>query len=393
LYGFFTLSFWDFVFITLGYTHVTIIAVTIYLHRNQAHRAIDLHPVISHFFRFWLWLTTGMNTKEWTAVHRKHHVSVETDNDPHSPVVLGVKNVLLRGTELYRLSAHDGEVVKQFGFGTPDDLIENKLYSAYPMVGILMMFLTNILLFGLPGVTITAIQMLWIPLFAAGVINGLGHWGGYRNFDTKDASTNIFPWGIIIGGEELHNNHHAFAASAKFSIRPWEFDIAWCYIRVLSFLKLATIKSIAPARPYIDLDKLSPDLETLKAVVANRLHVMSDFKKMVMHRVYREEITNSSGEKRFQLKKLRRVYKAPYKFLSSIDNYEMDEVYSISRKLHIVLSSYNSLEDLYRQRASDADVLLKRLKEWCEEAEQSGISALQEYVKVVRGYTLTELPN
>jgi stearoyl-CoA desaturase (delta-9 desaturase) len=304
-----------------------------------------------------------------------------------------VKNVLLRGTELYRLSAHDGEVVKQFGFGTPDDLIENKLYSAYPMVGILMMFLTNILLFGLPGVTITAIQMLWIPLFAAGVINGLGHWGGYRNFDTKDASTNIFPWGIIIGGEELHNNHHAFAASAKFSIRPWEFDIAWCYIRVLSFLKLATIKSIAPARPYIDLDKLSPDLETLKAVVANRLHVMSDFKQMVMHRVYREEITNSSGEKRFQLKKLRRVYKAPYKFLGSIDNYEMDEVYSISRKLHIVLSSYNSLEDLYRQRASDADVLLKRLKEWCEEAEQSGISALQEYVKVVRGYTLTELPN
>ena len=174
MYGFFTLSFWEFVFITLAYTHVTIIAVTIYLHRNQAHRAIDLHPVISHFFRFWLWLTTGMNTKEWTAVHRKHHVSVETKDDPHSPIILGVKNVLLRGTELYRLSAHDIKVVKQFGFGTPDDLIETKLYSAHPMVGILMMFLANTLLFGLPGVTITAIQMLWIPLFAAGVINGVG---------------------------------------------------------------------------------------------------------------------------------------------------------------------------------------------------------------------------
>ena len=388
MFGLFTLSFWGYVLITLAYTHVTIIAVTVYLHRTQAHRALDLHPIVSHFFRFWLWLTTGMNTKEWTAVHRKHHVSVETEEDPHSPVVLGVKNVLLRGTELYRLSAHNKEIVDQFGFGTPEDWVETKLYSAYPMVGILIMFACNALMFGLIGVTITTVQMLWIPLFAAGIINGVGHWGGYRNFDTKDASTNIVPWGVLIGGEELHNNHHAFAASAKFSMRSWEFDIAWFYIQLMSFVGLAKIKSLAPVRPHINLEKTSPDIETLKAVVSSRLHVMSDFKKMVMNRVYREEITNSSGERLFKLKKLRSLYKAPYNLLSAIEKHDMDEVYSVSKRLHTVLISYHDLEDLYRQRASDADLLLKSLKKWCEEAEQSGIIALEEYVKIFKGYTL-----
>ena len=206
---------WGHVLVALVFTHLTIAAVTIYLHRNQAHRAVDLHPVVSHFFRLWLWLSTGMNTREWTAVHRKHHAAVETLEDPHSPVAHGIKKVLTEGAELYRINAKRQDIIDQYGYGTPDDWVERHFYTGRDSLGIFIMMGVNILLFGPLGLTIWAVQMAWIPIFAAGVINGIGHYWGYRNFQPADASTNIIPWGILIGGEELHNNHHAYATSAK----------------------------------------------------------------------------------------------------------------------------------------------------------------------------------
>ncbi|MEM7469085.1 MAG: fatty acid desaturase, partial [Pseudomonadota bacterium] len=226
-FGPFELPWWAVLAATLIFTHLTIISVTVFLHRNQAHRAMDLHPIVQWMFRCWLWLTTGMNTKEWVAVHRKHHAFVETEKDPHSPRVHGIRKVLLEGTELYREAAKDAETLKNYGHGTPNDWWEEKVFMGRSFHGIVLMLLINIALFGAIGLTVWAIQMAWIPFFAAGVINGAAHWRGYRNFETTDSATNIVPWGIIIGGEELHNNHHAFASSAKFSNRPWEFDIGW----------------------------------------------------------------------------------------------------------------------------------------------------------------------
>ncbi|MEQ8493617.1 MAG: fatty acid desaturase, partial [Gammaproteobacteria bacterium] len=267
LHGLIELPWWGYVLVALGYTHVTIVAVTIYLHRHQAHRALELHPLVSHFFRLWLWLTTGMNTREWTAVHRKHHAAVETVEDPHSPVVHGIDKVLWQGAELYRANSRNPAILEQFGFGTPDDWLERHVYGPHPNIGVTLMFTLNILMYGPIGITIGAVQMAWIPFFAAGVINGVAHWRGYRNFETADASTNICPWGILIGGEELHNNHHAFGSSAKFSVKPWEFDLGWFYIRVFETLGLAAVRKRAPARPAIDRAKATADLETLKAEI------------------------------------------------------------------------------------------------------------------------------
>jgi Fatty-acid desaturase len=241
--GLWPLPWWGYLLCTLVLTHVTIAAVTLYLHRHQAHHAIELHPLPAHFFRFWLWLTTGMVTREWVAVHRKHHARVETMDDPHSPQIHGIRKVLLEGVELYRQEAARQDTLQAFGHSTPDDWVERYLYGRHPGTGIALMLFINLLLFGFAGIAIWAVQMAWIPFFAAGVINGVGHYGGYRNFETSDASTNIVPLGILIGGEELHNNHHAFTASAKFSSRWWEFDLGWAYIRCLQCLRLAWVKS------------------------------------------------------------------------------------------------------------------------------------------------------
>ncbi len=244
--GLLPLPWWGYIVVAFALTHVTIAAVTIYLHRHSAHRALDLHPVVSHFFRFWLWLTTGMVTKEWTAIHRKHHAKVETPDDPHSPQTRGIRTVLLRGAELYREEAKNQETLEKYGKGTPDDWIERNVYSRYSWEGVGLMLMVNLVLFGAPGLTIWAVQMLWIPVTAAGIINGIGHYWGYRNFACADASTNIVPWGILIGGEELHNNHHAYGSSAKLSSRWFEFDLGWTYIRILELCRLADVRKVAP---------------------------------------------------------------------------------------------------------------------------------------------------
>ena len=274
LYGLLNLSFWGYVVATLILTHITIIGVTIYLHRYQAHRGLELHPLLSHFFRFWLWLTTGMVTKEWAAIHRKHHAKCETAEDPHSPQVKGLKKVLWEGAELYQEEAKNQETLERYGQGTPDDWLERNIYTRHSAKGIVLMLLIDLLLFGIPGITIWALQMAWIPFHAAGVINGIGHYWGYRNFECKDAARNIFPWAFWIGGEELHNNHHTFATSAKFSVKWWEFDIGWGYIKLFSLLKLAKVKRLPPKVKIVP-NKTCVDIETVKAIITGRFQVMS----------------------------------------------------------------------------------------------------------------------
>ena len=244
--GIFDLPWWGYIAVTLGLTHITIAAVTIYLHRHSAHRALDLHPGVSHFFRFWLWLTTGMETKEWTAVHRKHHARCETADDPHSPQIMGIGKIMWQGADIYKVEAKKLETLERFGQGTPDDWVERNVYVAHSVAGIALMMVIDFALFGFIGITIWAVQMMWIPFFAAGIINGVGHYWGYRNFQVEDASRNIVPWGIIIGGEELHNNHHAYATSARLSSKWWEFDIGWMYIRIMEACGFAQVKKIAP---------------------------------------------------------------------------------------------------------------------------------------------------
>src|SRR5689334_20812716 len=276
--GVFDLPWWGYVAYTLVTTHITIAAVTIYLHRHQAHRALDLHPLVSHFFRFWLWLTTGMVTKAWTAIHRKHHAKCETAEDPHSPQIFGIRKVLFQGAELYRVEAGKSATLDRYGHGTPDDWMERNLYSRYNVLGIVLLFVLNFILFGFIGLTVWAVQMAWIPLLAAGVINGIGHFWGYRNFQPGDASRNIVPWGILIGGEELHNNHHAYASSARLSNRWYEFDIGWLYIRLMEMVGLAEVKKIAPKLKIQD-GKTHCDLATVQAVVTHRYEVLSKYAK------------------------------------------------------------------------------------------------------------------
>ncbi|MGR8921469.1 MAG: DesA family fatty acid desaturase [Gammaproteobacteria bacterium] len=385
--GLIAMPWWGYVLVTLVYTHLTIAAVTIYLHRNQAHRAVELHPAVSHFFRFWLWLTTGMNTREWTAVHRKHHAAVETPEDPHSPLVHGINTVLWQGAELYRANSKNPAILEQYGWGAPDDAAE-RVYTRFPYLGIVLMFASNIVLYGPIGITIGAVQMMWIPFFAAGVINGLAHWRGYRNFETADRSTNILPWGILIGGEELHNNHHAFGSSAKFSVRPWEFDLGWSYIRLMEMLGLATVRKVAPARPVVDEKKPVADLDTLKAVVSSRLHVMADYRRQVVKRVHREELRQASEAMRQPLKRLGRLMLRGEARLDEDERGEIADKLSLSERLQVVYGYREKLQSIFDQRSLSRESLLKQLQEWCQQAETTGIQALQEFARSLRGYTL-----
>src|SRR3982075_3688578 len=287
--GLLDLAWWGYALAALALTHVTIAAVTIYLHRCQAHRALELHPLVSHFFRFWLWLTTGMVTKEWAAIHRKHHAKCETVEDPHSPQVYGINGVLWAGVFLYVKESFNKETLERYGHGTPEDWIERNLYTKSPIYGVALALAVNLLVFGVvPGLLIWLTQIAWIPFWAAGVINGIGHFFGYRSYGVADASRNIVPWGIFIGGEELHNNHHAYASSAKLSTKWYEFDVGWMYIRTLELLGLATVKKVAP-KPRFAQPKAAADLDTLHAVITNRYDVLSRYAKSVK-RTYADEI-------------------------------------------------------------------------------------------------------
>lgn len=387
LNGLIQLPWWGYVLVTLALTHVTIASVTIFLHRAQAHRALDLHPVVSHFFRFWLWLTTGMVTKQWVAIHRKHHARCEGPEDPHSPHVFGIKEVLWRGAELYRAEAGNAETLQKYGLGTPDDWLERRLYGRHNTLGVGLLLIAQVLLFGPVGLTIWAVQMLWIPFWAAGVINGLGHWWGYRNYEPKDGSTNISPVGILIGGEELHNNHHAFPSSAKFSVKPWEFDLGWAYIRLLSMLGLARVRRVAP-KPVVVPGKDRVDLETVRAVVVGRLHVLARYAREVIRPVIADELTRVDASCRRLLKRAGRLLGREQTRIDEKARRHIGEALNLSQRLRVVYQSRLQLQEVWEKAHASQEKLVQALQEWCAQAERSGIRALQDFARSLRGYQL-----
>ncbi|CAM4437834.1 MAG: hypothetical protein LEGION0398_MBIBDBAK_00563 [Legionellaceae bacterium] len=390
LYGLLNLSFWGYFIATLVLTHMTIACVTIYLHRNQAHRALDLHPIISHFFRFWLWLTTGTVTKEWTAVHRKHHAKCETPEDPHSPQVVGLKKVLFYGYELYKAATKDEETLKRFGHGTPDDWIERNLYTRYSNYGVVLMLLLDILFFGLPGITIWSIQMMWIPFFAGGVVNGVGHFWGYRNFECLDAATNIFPWGILIGGEELHNNHHTYGSSAKLSVKWFEFDIGWAYIKLLSYLRLAKIKKLPP-KLLQEQAKSSIDIDTLKAVIMNRFQILSHYTKDVMLPVWKEEKEKAGIASKVLLNRAKKVLTRAEILLDETSKEKLTDILTRNQTLQSVYQYRERLQAIWNKTTANQKELIELLQDWCKHAEASGIEALRIFSHNLKTYTLAKV--
>lgn len=382
-------SWWQIVLYTLVVTHITIAAVTLFLHRSQTHRGLDLHPIVSHFFRFWLWLTTGMVTKEWVAIHRKHHARCERDGDPHSPMVYGINRVLFSGAELYRLEAKNAETMKKFGYGTPDDWLERNLYSRHTVLGISIMLGIDLLLFGVLGLTVWAVQMAWIPFWAAGVVNGLGHYIGYRNFNCPDTSTNVFPIGILIGGEELHNNHHAHGTSARFSTKWWEFDIGWMYIRILSALGLAKVRRVAP-RPQIAPGKGGVDLQTLQAVLTHRYEIMARYTDM-LKQAYREEVQRLKQAGSDTAKSLRRVrrklhFAGDENLLPAEKRAELDKVLAQSAPLTTLVEMKRELARIWESSSASSEKLLQDLQDWCQRAQQSGIKRLEDFSMRLRQY-------
>jgi stearoyl-CoA desaturase (delta-9 desaturase) len=378
---------WEIVIFTLIVTHITIAGVTIYLHRCQAHRALDLHAIPSHFFRFWLWLTTGMVTREWAAIHRKHHAKCETEEDPHSPVTRGIKKVLLEGAELYRAESKNQQTIEKYGHGAPDDWLERNVYTKHSAMGIVLMLFIDLALFGVIGLSVWAVQMLWIPITAAGIINGIGHYWGYRNYDCNDAATNIIPFGILIGGEELHNNHHTFGTSAKLSSKWYEFDIGWMYIRILETLGLATVKKIAPA-PKFDSGKRIADLATLQSIVSNRYDVMAKYAKSIRH-TWREEvghIRNNSKLGTHALRSSRKLMQKEPAKLAAPQRQQLSEVLAHSKALQTMHDMRAELSALWERSHSTSDQLLHQLQDWCRRAESSGIRSLQEFSFRLRSY-------
>ena len=384
LTGVFDLPWWGYVVYTLVVTHITIAAVTVFLHRHQAHRALDLHPMPSHFFRFWLWLTTGMLTKTWTAIHRKHHAKCETVEDPHSPQIFGIKKVLWEGAELYRQEGQNRETLERYGHGTPDDWLERNVYTR-DRIGIAVMLVLNVVLFGPIGLTIWAVQMAWIPLMAAGVINGIGHYWGYRSFQPDDASTNVVPWGILIGGEELHNNHHAYPTSARLSNRWYEFDIGWFYIRVLETLRLAQVKKVAP-KLRLDAAKTHCDLDTLQSVITHRYEVVAKYAKSLRRTCAGELHELKSRAVSVDRAALKRWLRIDANSLPENERAKRDEVLNHSSNLATIYTMRDELAAIWQRSTASKEQLVRQLEDWCRRAEASGIVALKEFSRRLRSY-------
>lgn len=386
--GLFDLPWWGYVVVALALTHVTIASVTIFLHRHQAHRALDLHPFASHFFRLWLWLTTGMVTKEWAAIHRKHHAKCETEEDPHSPQTRGLRKVLWQGAELYRAEAKNADTLQRYGHGTPDDWLERNVYR-HSVLGVSVMMVIDLVAFGPIGLTIWAVQMVWIPFWAAGVVNGIGHFWGYRNFDCTDASRNLVPWGVLIGGEELHNNHHSFATSAKLSAKWYEFDIGWMYIRLLETLGLARAKKVIPT-PKFGEPRLAPDFDMLQAIVTHRYDVMTRYMSS-LKRVCTEEVERlkASHAGRFDVTALKRwVLSGEERHLKDGEKEQLRGLVASSQALLTVVTMREELNALWARSNATREQLLAQLHDWVARAEQSGIDQLREFSLRLRRYAV-----
>jgi stearoyl-CoA desaturase (delta-9 desaturase) len=386
--GVYDLPWWGYVLVALGLTHITIVSVTVFLHRCQAHRALELHPIMSHFFRLWLWMTTGMITKEWAAIHRKHHAKCETAEDPHSPRIYGINRVLWTGVVLYVKEAYNKDTLERYGHGTPDDWIERNIYSPHPVLGIVITGIVNLSLFGVvPGLLILLTQLLWIPFWAAGVINGLGHFWGYRSWSVEDASTNLLPWGILIGGEELHNNHHAFASSAKLSSKWYEFDIGWMYIRIMEMLGLAQVKKVAP-RPRFAEAKSAVDFETLQAVITHRYDVLAKYAKS-LKKTYAEEVQKlrrRAPQDAHMLESLKRWLHLDESKLHETQRAQIEQVLEKHHQLKTVYAMRAELVALWERSSASKDQLVRQLQDWCHRAEASGIRPLVEFSQRLRCY-------
>lgn len=385
LYGLLNLSLWGYVIATLILTQITIATVTVFLHRSQAHRALDVHPVLSHFFRFWLWLTTGMVTKTWVAIHRKHHAKCETKDDPHSPQILGLKKVLLEGAELYRSAAKDSEMIERYGFGAPDGWLERHIYSKHSGKGVILMLLIDLLLFGIPGITIWAIQMMWIPFFAAGVINGIGHYWGYRNFECPDAARNIMPLAIFIGGEELHNNHHTFGSSAKLSVKPWEFDIGWLYIRVLQFFGLAKVRRLPPQLCKVP-GKRQVDAETVNAVLKNRFQVMAKYSQEVLLPLLQEERRKAGETSRNLFCRAKALLIREHSLVGVEDKKRLEQLLKARKPLEQAYHYRLKLQEIWSKTTATKNELVEALQEWCRQAEASGIETLKQFAHTMKTF-------
>ena len=367
-------------------TQLTILSVTLYLHRSQAHRGVDFHPAIAHVFRLWAWLSTAMVTQQWVAVHRKHHAKCETDEDPHSPVTYGIDKVLWDGVSLYQVACKNTAEIERYGRGTPNDWLERHVYAAHPSLGPTLLLFISFALFGVVGIAIWALQMVWIPFWAAGVINGLGHWWGYRNFETSDTSTNLTPWGLIVGGEELHNNHHAFPSSAKFALRRFEFDIGWAVIRSLQAVGLAKVLRVAPSldvRPNVDL----PDSDTIKALISHRFHVMSDYFRGVIAPTLGEEASATGAQIKSLPRKFRRALGNGGRWLDADAREHLTQWVSQRPTMAVVMEYRRRLHEVLEDRNGES--MLESLRHWCSEAEASGIRALQDFSTRLKGYHLS----
>ena len=388
-YGIVGLNPWGAILYTLVVTHVTIVSVTVYLHRFSAHRALELHPGLQHFFRFWLWLTTGMVTVEWTAIHRKHHVTTETEDDPHSPRIHGLRAILFRGTEFYRAGA-TADTVDRYGKGTPEDWLERNVYSRFLFTGIVIVAVADIVLFGSIGIVVFGVQMLWIPFFAAGVINGVGHFWGYRNFECPDAATNIVPWGILIGGEELHNNHHTYPNSAKLSVRPWEIDLGWLWIRCFQLLGLAKPLYTGPVVERVD-GKKQIDMDTTWAVLNDRFEVMARYAEEVVGPLVEEEYRRADKATRQMLKRAKSILCREETLIKEVERQRISRIVDNIPVLATIYEMRIELQAVWSKRGGNGDELLIAFKEWCSTAEATGIQALGDFVVELKSYSVPRL--
>jgi stearoyl-CoA desaturase (Delta-9 desaturase) len=384
LYGLCPLSPWGYVLVTFVMVQITMMAVTLYLHRDAAHRAVDLHPALRHFFRFWIWYSSGMITREWVAVHRKHHAFSDVQGDPHSPVLLGLKTILLRGAEVYRDSARQPELVEKYGRGTPEDWVETHLYTRHRNLGIVFLVALDLLLFGVPGIIILSVQLIAMPLFAAGVINGVGHAVGYRNFECDNAARNVLPWGLLVGGEELHNNHHAFPASARFSLRAGEVDLGWGVLRVLSAVGLAKVRKVAP-RALADTPKSVVDLETVRTIITARMDVLRNYARTVTLPVLQAEVARGAGNVSLRMK---RLFVRHPSLLDAEARQRLQQALHESATLRTIHEFRERLAVLWSGSIGNNERLTAHLRDWIREAEDTGIERLQAFARSLTGYRL-----
>ena len=388
--GLWDLSAWGIVAYMAVMTHITIVTVTVYLHRHSAHRAVDLHPLLQHFFRFWSWMTTGMITKEWTAIHRKHHVACETEEDPHSPVIQGLSKILWQGADVYREASAKPEIMERYGSGCPEDWLENNLYGRFNYIGVAILLIINVVLFGAIGLTLWAIQMIWIPFFGAGVINGIGHVWGYRNYECPDAATNIVPWGIFIGGEELHNNHHTYPNSAKFSQKWWEFDLGWMWLRIFQTFGLAQPKSTGPIVAKVP-GKTTLDMDTAWAVLNDRFRLMAKYQNDVVKPLIKLEYDKADHATRDLLRRARTILCREDSLVDAAGREKITKIVESSRDIQVIYEMRMRLQEIWAKRGGNAEELLNALVQWCRDAEATGMQTLRDFVSELKSYSVPQL--